>query len=120
MVILVALILAWRGWYRGALRQIFEYTGGFMGLLLGAYLGPRLVREYTDRAGVEAALLSLVVVFVTLSIGQIIGYVIGARFGAMAKRAQLGKVDAGLGAVIGAIAAFIAYWLVGSDRKSTV
>ncbi len=85
-----------------------------MGLLLGAYLGPRLVREYTDRAGVEAALLSLVVVFITLSIGQIIGYVIGARFGALAKRAQLGKVDAGLGAVIGAIAAFVAYWLVGS------
>ena len=85
-----------------------------MGLLFGAYLGPRLVREYTDRAGVEAALLSLVVVFITLSIGQIIGYVIGARFGAMAKRAQLGKVDAGLGALIGAVAAFVAYWLVGS------
>jgi S1-C subfamily serine protease len=85
-----------------------------MGLLLGAYLGPRLVREYTDRAGVEAALLSLVVVFVTLSIGQIIGYVIGARFGEMAKRARMGKVDSGVGAVIGAVAAFVAYWLVGS------
>ena len=114
MVIIIALILAWRGWYRGALRQIFEYTGGFMGLLLGAYLGPRLVREYTDRAGVEAALLSLVVVFITLSIGQIIGYVIGARFGEMAKRARMGKVDSSVGAVIGAVAAFVAYWLVGS------
>ncbi|MDQ3987005.1 MAG: MarP family serine protease [Actinomycetota bacterium] len=114
VVILVALVLAWRGWYRGALRQIFEYGGGFIGLLLGAYLGPRVVAEYTDRAGAEAALVSLIVVFVCLTIGQIIGFIIGARFGAMARRAQLGHVDAGLGAVLGVVAAVIAYWLIGS------
>ena len=114
VVILVALVLAWRGWYRGALRQIFEYGGGFIGLLVGAYLGPRVVAEYTDRAGAEAAIVSLIVVFVCLTIGQIIGYIIGARFGAMARRAQLGHVDAGLGSVLGVVAAVVAFWLIGS------
>ena len=114
VVILLALFLAWRGWHRGALRQIFEYGGGFLGLLLGAALGPRMVREYTDRAGLEAALLSLAVVFIFLSIGQILGYIIGGRFGALVQRARLGRVDAVAGTALGMIAALVAYWLIGS------
>ncbi|MDQ4095131.1 MAG: MarP family serine protease [Actinomycetota bacterium] len=113
-VFLLAILLAWRGYRRGGLRQIFEFGGGFLGLIAGAALGPRLVREYTDRAGLEAALLSLLVVFIALSIGQIIGYFIGARFGAFARKIRLGKADAVLGAVLGVAAALIAYWLIGS------
>ncbi|MDQ4145610.1 MAG: MarP family serine protease [Actinomycetota bacterium] len=113
-VVLLALLFAWRGYRRGAVRQVFEFGGGLLGLMAGAALGPRLVREYTDRAGIEAALLSLLVVFVALSIGQILGYLIGARFGAMARKARLGKVDSALGATIGVLAALIAYWLIGS------
>ena len=114
VVILVAGVLAWRGWYRGALRQVFEYAGGFLGLLVGAAFGPRLVREYTDQNGVEAALLSLAAVFVCLSVGQILGYMVGSRFGAMAQRARLGRADQSVGAIIGFIAALFAYWLLGS------
>ena len=113
-IILLALLLAWRGYRRGGLRQVFEFGGGFLGLLAGATLGPRLVREYTDRAGLEAALLSLLVVFIALSLGQILGYLVGARFGAFARRMRLGKADAVLGAVLGATAALVAYWLIGS------
>jgi S1-C subfamily serine protease len=114
VVILLAGLLAWRGYRRGALQQIFELGGGFLGLIGGAALGPHLAREYTDRAGPEAAILSLAVVFVCLSIGQILGYLIGARFSSMAKKAKLGQVDAGLGAGLGALAAIFAYWLIGS------
>lgn len=96
------------------MRQIFEFGGGFLGLLAGAALGPLLVREYTDRAGLEAALLSLLVVFIALSIGQILGYLIGLRFGALARKMRLGKVDAALGAGFGVVAAFVAFWLIGS------
>lgn len=114
VIILLAALLGWRGYHRGALRQTFEFGFGFLGLLVGAALGPRIVREYTDRAGVEAALLSLLVIFVALSIGQIIGYLIGIRFGELAKRARLGEVDSTLGAVLGGVATFIGFWLIGS------
>ena len=114
VVLLIAALLAWRGYRRGALQQIFELGGGFLGLIGGAALGPRLAREYTDRAGPEAAILSLAVVFICLTIGQILGYLIGARFSTLAKKAKLGQVDAGLGGVLGALAAIVAYWLIGS------
>jgi S1-C subfamily serine protease len=114
VVILIAALLAWRGYRRGALQQIFELGGGFLGLLGGAALGPLLAREYTDQAGPEAAILSLAVVFICLSIGQILGYLIGARFSTLAKKARLGNVDAALGGLLGAGAAIVAYWLIGS------
>lgn len=114
IVILIALLVAWRGYRRGAIRQAFEFGGGFLGLLAGAALGPALVREYTDRAGMEAALLSLLVVFVSLSIGQILGYLIGLKFGALARKAKLGKVDSVLGAGLGVAATLLVYWLIGS------
>ena len=114
IVIVVALLVAWRGYHRGAIRQAFEFGGGFLGLIAGAALGPALVREYTDRAGMEAALLSLLVVFVSLSIGQILGYLIGLKFGALARKARLGKVDSALGAGVGVVATLLVYWLVGS------
>lgn len=113
-VVLLAILLAWRGYHRGALRQIFEFGGGLLGLLVGAAVGPVVVREYTDRAGVEAALVSLLVVFVALSLGQILGYFIGIHFGAFARRMRLGKPDAVLGAGLGVIAALVAFWLIGS------
>lgn len=114
MVILVAALLAWRGYRRGALQQIFELGGGFLGLIGGAALGPVLARQYTDQAGPEAAILSLAIVFVCLSIGQIVGYLIGARFSTLAKKARLGQVDATLGGFLGAGAAIMVYWLIGS------
>ena len=114
LVVLIAGLLAWRGYRRGAIRQVFEFGGGFLGLMAGAALGPRLVREYTDRAGMEAALLSLVVVFAALSIGQILGYLVGVKFGALAHRARLGKVDAAIGGGLGIVATLVAYWLIGS------
>lgn len=114
VIVVLAGLLAWRGYHRGALRQIFEFGGGFLGLLAGAALGPRVAREYTDRAGAEAALLSLLVVFVLLSVGQIIGYLVGVRFGALARKARLGKADSVLGACLGVVVTLVAYWLIGS------
>lgn len=114
VVVLIAALLAWRGYRRGAIRQGFEFGGGLLGLMVGAALGPRLVREYTDRAGMEAALLSLLVVFASLSIGQILGYLVGLKFGDLARRARLGRVDAVVGAAVGVAATLIAYWLIGS------
>jgi uncharacterized membrane protein required for colicin V production len=114
IVLVLAGLLAWRGWHRGMVRQAFEFGGAILGISVGAIIGPQVVSEYTDQAGVEAALLSLAVVFIALTIGQIIGYFIGAKAWAQVHKARLGHVDAALGAVVGALATLVVYWLLGS------
>jgi S1-C subfamily serine protease len=114
LVILLAGLLAWRGWHRGMVRQAFEFGGAILGISIGSVIGPQIVSEYTDQAGLEAALLSLAVVFITLTIGQILGYFIGAKAWAQVRKAQLGQVDAVLGAFVGALATLVVFWLLGS------
>jgi S1-C subfamily serine protease len=114
IVILIAALLAWRGWHRGMVRQAFEFGGAILGIAAGAAIGPQVVSEYTDQAGVEAALLSLAVVFVALTIGQILGYFIGAKAWMQVRKAQLGTIDSVLGAFVGALATLIVFWLIGS------
>jgi uncharacterized membrane protein required for colicin V production len=114
IVILIAALLAWRGWHRGMVRQAFEFGGAILGIAVGSAIGPNVVSEYTDQAGVEAALLSLAVVFIALTIGQVIGYFIGAKAWAQVRKARLGTIDSVLGAFVGAIATLVVYWLLGS------
>ena len=112
--IIVALLAGFRGWRRGILAQVFELGGGFIGLLIGIYAGPRIANAFTDDPGVEAALISLVAVFVILSIGQTVGYLIGHRFGLLASSTKLGGANQGLGAAFGVLVWIVSFWLIGS------
>ena len=114
IVVILAILLAYRGWRRGLLGQVFELGGGFLGLVVGVTFGPRIADAFTDRAGVGAVLVSLLIVFLCLSMGQALGYVIGHRSGSFAKRARLGGLDAVLGCAFGIVITFLTYWLVGS------
>ena len=118
IVDLVVLVLgglsAYRGWRLGLLGQVFELGGGFLGLLAGVAVGPRIATSFTDSAGLERALISLVIVFVLMSIGQTIGHLLGRRGGAMADRARLGEVNSGLGAAFGIVITIVSFWLIGS------
>ncbi len=96
------------------LGQAFELGGGLVGLVAGVALGPALAARFTNRPGMEAALISLLVVFAALSIGHTIGYLIGARFGSLARRANLGVFDASLGAGFGVVVTVVAFWLIAS------
>ncbi len=113
IVLILAALLAYRGWRRGLLGQVFE-LGGFIGLVAGVALGPRIADAFTDQAGMGSVMLSLLIVFLCLSLGQALGYVIGHRSGSLAKRARLGGLDAGLGAAFGIVLTLLTYWLVGS------
>ena len=113
-IAILGALAAYRGWQRGLLGQLFELGGGFLGLILGVALGPRIAGALTDRAGVSGALISLFVVFVLLSIGQAAGFIVGHRFGSLARNARLAPVDASGGAVFGIAVVLIAYWIVGS------
>jgi S1-C subfamily serine protease len=113
-VVLAGGLAAYRGWHRGLLGQMFELGGGLLGLILGVALGPRIADAFVDRASVLGALISLFVVFVLLSIGQAAGFIVGHRFGTVARRARLGPVDAAGGAAFGIVVVLVAFWIVGS------
>jgi uncharacterized membrane protein required for colicin V production len=114
IVLLVAGFAAYRGWRRGFLGQVFELGGGFLGLIAGVALGPRIASLFSKQAGIAAALISLAVVFVALSVGQALGYMAGQRFGSIARTARLKSVDSGLGGAFGVIVTLVSFWLIGS------
>jgi S1-C subfamily serine protease len=53
-------------------------------------------------------------VFLSLSIGQTAGFVVGHRFGRLARRGGLGGLDSGTGIAFSVGVALLAFWLVGS------
>jgi S1-C subfamily serine protease len=114
VVVVLALGAAARGWRRGLLGQAFELGGGFVGLVAGVAVGPRVASLFTSEAGLNAALVALLVVLVGLSTGQAIGFALGHRFGSFARRARLGGADSLLGSAFGVVMTLVAYWLLGS------
>lgn len=114
VVIALAILSAIRGWRLGLLGQVFELGGGFVGLIVGVAVGPRIADAFTDRPGMAAVLISLIAVFALLSIGQTLGFLLGHRFGLVADKARLGGLNSGLGAGFGIVITLVAFWLIGS------
>jgi S1-C subfamily serine protease len=113
-ILVLCLLSAVRGWRLGLFGQVFELGGGFLGLIAGALLAPRVASLFTDEGGLQGALISLAVLLVVLSIGQGLGYIAGHRFGTLAMRARLGGLDSGLGAAFGIALTLVAAWLIAS------
>jgi S1-C subfamily serine protease len=114
IVVALAAFAALRGWRLGLLGQVFELGGGFGGLLAGLYLGPHVVSWLPTTGALVRSAVSLLIVFIALSIGQTLGYLIGRRFGAIARRARLRVPDSLLGSVFGVAVVLVSFWLVGS------
>jgi S1-C subfamily serine protease len=114
IVLVFAALAALRGWRLGLLGQVFELGGGFGGLLAGLYLGPHAAAWFAKSGALVRSAVSLVVVFVMLSVGQTIGYLIGRRFGAIAQRVRLKFTDSILGGAFGVAVVLVSFWLVGS------
>jgi S1-C subfamily serine protease len=114
VVILLAGFAAFRGFRQGLLGQFFELGGGFLGLVLGVTLAGTVADAFTDEPGLQALLISLLTVFILLSLGQTAGHLIGIRFARAANGARLGGVNQGLGAGFGIFVTLLSYWLIGS------
>lgn len=112
-VIVLAGMAAFRGWHRGFIGQLFEFGGGFLGLIAGVALGPRIASVITDKAGPAGMLVSIAAVFIMLSIGQAVGFIAGHRFGQIAKRARLGVFDSAMGTGVSIVVTFVSFWLIG-------
>jgi S1-C subfamily serine protease len=113
-VLLLAAFAAFRGWRLGLLGQVFELGGGFGGLLVGLYLGPHVVSLLPDSGALLRSGLSLLIVFLALSVGQTIGYLVGRRFGLIARKARLKVLDSILGGAFGIAVVLVSFWLVAS------
>lgn len=113
-VLILAGLSAYRGWRLGLLGQVFELGGGFLGLIAGVALGPNIATAFTNNAGLERALISLVIVFIAMSIGQTVGHLLGRRGHALADRARLGEINQSFGAGFGVVITVVSFWLVGS------
>lgn len=111
---LVAALAAWRGFRQGLLGQFFELGGGFAGLLLGVTVAGAVTDALTDEPGLQALLVSMLTVFILLSLGQTLGHLVGLRFARAADSAKLGGVNQGLGAGFGIFVTLLSYWLIGS------
>jgi S1-C subfamily serine protease len=114
LVVAFAAFAALRGWRLGLLGQVFELGGGFGGLLAGLYLGPHVASWFVNSGALLRSAISLLVVFVALSVGQTLGYLVGRRFGAIARRARLRVPDSILGSAFGVAVVLLSFWLVGS------
>jgi S1-C subfamily serine protease len=114
LVVLLAVFAGFRGYRQGLVGQVFEFGGGFLGLVGGIALGPAIAGGFTRRAGLQGALISLLVVFVAMAIGQTLGFVIGHKIGHRVQRANLGHVNSGAGVVVSVLVTFMSFWLLGS------
>ncbi len=114
VVILLAALAAYRGFRQGLVAQFFELGGGFLGLVLGVTVAGSVASMFTEKPGLQGLLISLLTVFVLLSLGQTLGHLVGHRFGRAAHNARLGGVNQGMGAGFGIFITLLSYWLIGS------
>lgn len=113
-ILLLAGLAAYRGFRHGLLGQFFELGGGFLGLVLGVTLAGTVADAFSAEPGFKGLLISLLTVFVLLSIGQTVGHLVGYRFANAASNARLGGLNSGLGAGFGILVTLLSYWLIGS------
>ncbi len=110
-IILALLVLSLvTGFRRGAALQLLTYTGLIGGLIAGALLAPQVAGLARDPfAQAAAALLTLLFL---AALGDALGWVVGRRVWAVARRSRLDPVDAGAGSVIAGAAALLTVWFL--------
>lgn len=115
VVLAVALLTsAVRGWRRGALSQVFAFGGAGLGLFLGAVGAPGLAGMFVDTPGVRLALVTFAILMAAVLLGQLIGYLIGARLRVAAERSGARVADSTLGVAVGLVSLVVTLWLGGA------
>jgi S1-C subfamily serine protease len=111
VVILVLVgVSVFSGFRRGAALQLLTYTGLIAGLIAGALLAPT-VAGLTEDPFAQAAS-ALLTMLVLAAVGDAVGWLIGRRVWAVARRSRLDPVDSGAGSVIAGAAALITVWFL--------
>lgn len=98
------------GFRRGAALQVVTYTGLILGLIVGALVAPKLATLAQDP--LAQATVALLALLLFAAIGDMVGWLIGRRVWAAARRSRLEFIDASAGSVVAGAAALITVWFL--------
>jgi len=112
LVILAMLgVASVNGFRRGAALQLTAYAGLLLGLFAGALLAPAVAGLVASP--LSQAVLAIIVLFSLAGIGDAMGWVIGSKFWALARRSVFGVADSVAGSFVALVAVLLATWFVG-------
>ena len=110
IIVLLVVLSVVSGFRRGAALQVLTYSGLILGLIVGALIAPRLAELAEDPfAQATVALLALLLF---AAIGDAVGWLIGRRVWAAARRSRFDPIDAGAGSVVAGAAALLTVWFL--------
>ena len=110
-IIIALLVLSvFMGFRRGAALQVVTYSGMIVGLIVGALVAPRLATLAEDPFA--QATIALLALLLCAAVGDAVGWVIGRRVWAAARRSALDAVDSGAGSIVAIAAALITVWFL--------
>jgi len=107
----LVVLAAVNGYRRGAALQLTAYIGLILGLLIGALIAPSIAGLSNSPAGQSG--IALIVLVVMAAIGDAIGWMIGTRFWALARRSALRTVDSVAGSFVAVVAVLLTAWFIG-------
>jgi len=107
LLVVAALVTGFR---RGAALQMVTYSGLILGLIAGALLAPRVAELAQDPFA--QATLALLTLLAAAAVGDAIGWLVGRRVWAAARRSRMDPVDAGAGSVVASVAALLTVWFL--------
>jgi S1-C subfamily serine protease len=111
LIILVLVGVAiYTGFRRGAAFQLVTFTGLILGLIAGALLAPDVAELARDPFA--QATLALMTLLLLAAIGDAVGWLVGRRVWAAARRSRLDPIDSGAGSVVAAVAALVIAWFL--------
>jgi S1-C subfamily serine protease len=116
LIIALALLAAYTGYRRGALLQLFTYTGLLGGLVVGAILAPRFASLAHDRF--LQSVIALVSFFAVAGIGDALGWLIGGRVWRLARTSRFGILDSAGGSLMGLVVVLLSAWFIGFNLSN--
>ncbi len=110
IIVVVVVGAGIRGFFVGAIRQIFGFIGLGVGFTIGVAMAPALSSDVTHANW--RPLLALVIIMLVAALGSGLGGALGSVVAKFAHAVLLGLVDRVAGAVVGVLAALLFCWLV--------
>jgi S1-C subfamily serine protease len=110
ILIVVFILAALNGYRRGAALQLASYAGLLLGLLAGALIAPSLAGLASSSPA--SAAIALVALLAMAALGDALGWVIGVRIWALARRSALGSIDSAAGSIVAVVAVLLATWFI--------
>ncbi|MDP8956944.1 MAG: MarP family serine protease [Actinomycetota bacterium] len=110
-VVLLAILAGVNGFRRGAALQLTAYAGLIAGLLAGAVLAP-ILADLVESPFAQA-MVALSTLLVLAAIGDGVGWFVGSRFWAIARRSSLRVFDSAIGSIVAVVAVLLTVWFLG-------